>query len=601
MSKEVSITNPVHQTYGSFSRSEKRALVLNRNIGVTAVDQNGLATETLLSAAKEYGFKLFALDDIFLALNTVIRKDGIDIPVGSKFKHERGVIAAGLLSRLLMRRSEGNLQFFFKDGDGLEQELLIEDPDIEANQQGSRALKADPSVYGKVLEYAKKFLKENKGYILQEATPQQLVEEGLRIAVGDVKADMQRKADKTIDAGQTTGIGFGLLREIVSSDVLQSQTTALKMAIESREIQLTPKFVLNNWPRDVLMTRLRQAVAERITAFMRNENFLCDPQDLKYQTLFRLTTFPVESIFKDGRGLETYLRLNGNYQNWRNILSTDPGVVAAFDVDSKLLEAVVREQAAVIKDRLRQSSLPLEQILIPNGIFAEQGWVIQKRGGEVNAIQEEGVTSLSEAIPLRFEEIDPLLATQIHNDLHYIHTPRSDIAFGMYIEGDDFPFSVLAFEKIDRDYKKNTLLLQGFDPRKCYDLTRLYSRPGTPGNTSSSMFSLAFAYLKTNYPDIQAVMSSFMPSYATGVSMTSGGFDNPVLIKPLDHVFGQRDVAGDTVYEHLTRRRRQEGDGNILSSQIPLLPTIELIKTLQEPRFPPMKEFEKFMVEVVKT
>lgn len=167
------------------------------------------------------------------------------------------------------------------------------------------------------------------------------------------------------------------------------------------------------------------------------------------------------------------------------------------------MEAVVREQAAVIKDRLRQSSLPLEQILIPNGIFTEQGWVIQKRGGEVNAIQKDGITSLSETIPLMFEEIDPLLANQIHNDLHYIHTPRSDIAL---------------------------------------------------------------AYLKTNYPDIQAIMSSFMPSYATGVSMTSGGFDNPVLINPLDHVFARKDVAGDTVYEHLTRRRRQEGDGNILSS-----------------------------------
>ncbi|PIY94007.1 MAG: hypothetical protein COY68_04215 [Candidatus Levybacteria bacterium CG_4_10_14_0_8_um_filter_35_23] len=601
MSKEVTIANPTNQAYGSFSRSEKRALVLNRNIGVTSGDQKGVSTETLLSAAQEYGFELFNLDNIFLAVHTLIKEEGIDMLSGNKFKRERGAVTAGVLSRLSMRRGENNVQFFLTDESGNEQELLIKNPDPEEDQTRLQSLKNDSAVYGRVLGYAKKFLKENKGFVLQEATPQQLIEVGLSIAVGEVKPDVQKKADKAIKRPDSVGVRLGLLREIVSSDIHLSQRTALKHAIESREIQLTPKFVLNNWPRDVLMIRLRQAVADRTNAFMRNENFLCDPQDLKYQTLFRLTTFSIESIFKNGITLETYLRLNGNYQNWRNILSTDPSIVAKFDINDELIESIVREQATVIGDRLRQSSLPLDQILIPSGIFAESGWVIQKRNGEVNAIQEEGVTSLSDSIPLRFEKIDPLLASQIHNDLHYIHTPRADIAFGMYVDGDDFPFSVLAFEKIDREYKQNTLLLHGYDPRKCYDLTRLYSRPGTPGNTSSSMFSMAFAYLKMNYPDIQAIMSSFMPSYATGVSMTSGGLDNPALIKPLDHVFGEKAVNGKKVYEHLTRRRREGVDGNILSSQIPLLPTIELIRELQEPKFTPMKEVEKFMVEVLKT
>lgn len=36
-------------------------------------------------------------------------------------------------------------------------------------------------------------------------------------------------------------------------------------------------------------------------------------------------------------------------------------------------------------------------------------------------------------------------------------------------------------------------------------------------------------------------------------------------------------------------------------SKIPLSPTFELVRGLQKPRFTPMKEIEKFMVEILKT
>jgi hypothetical protein len=232
-------------------------------------------------------------------------------------------------------------------------------------------------------------------------------------------------------------------------------------------------------------------------------------------------------------------------------------------------------------------------------MFAEPGWVIQKRGNNIFAAQEEGVTAASGLVPLEFREIDPELAKQFHGDLHYIHTPRADVAFGLYASGDDLPFSVLAVEKIDRAYKQNMLLIQGYDPRYCYDLTRLYSRPGTPGNTSSSMFSLTFSYMKAAYPETQAVVSAFMPTYATGISMTSGGFDNPVLIKPLVHTFEERNVNGNSVWEHVTKRRQQESGARRIRSKFPLLPTVELMSSLQSPRYAPLTGAKDFMVEVV--
>ncbi|MFL5658313.1 MAG: hypothetical protein ACJ8CB_29530, partial [Ktedonobacteraceae bacterium] len=126
----------------------------------------------------------------------------------------------------------------------------------------------------------------------------------------------------------------------------------------------------------------------------------------------------------------------------------------------------------------------------------------------------------------------------------------------------------------------------------------LYSKPGTPGNTSSSMFSLVFSYLRVNYPEAQAILSSFMPAYASGVSMTSGGFDNPVLVKPLEHTFVERTIDGITCYEHVTNRRMVEAPGKKLWNRFPLLPTIELLSSIQSPRFTPIVGADKWMIEI---
>lgn len=297
--------------------------------------------------------------------------------------------------------------------------------------------------------------------------------------------------------------------------------------------------------------------------------------------------------------MDDYLQDQGAYVNWRNILNLDAKFVQRFRIKPDILMTTIEEQYAIIRQRLQNSSLPIERILPKSGIFAEPGWVIQRGGSAIFAAQEESITATAGLVPLEFREIDPELAKQFHQDLHYIHTPRADIAFGLYASGDDLPFSVLALEKIDRMYKQNVLLIQGYNPRYCYNLTRLYSRPGTPANTSSSMFSLTFNYMKNNYPETQTVMSAFMPSYATGVSMTSGGFDNPILIKPLVHTFEDRTVEGKTAWEHVTKRRQQGSRGRRTRSKFPLLPTVELMSSLQSPRYTPFPEAKDFMIEVL--
>jgi hypothetical protein len=69
------------------------------------------------------------------------------------------------------------------------------------------------------------------------------------------------------------------------------------------------------------------------------------------------------------------------------------------------------------------------------------------------------------------------------------------------------------------------------------------------------MFTLTFNHLRSE-TDTQAVLSAFMPSYATGISMTSAKMDRPVLVKPLKHRFGQAgEHDGVPMYENMTKRR----------------------------------------------
>lgn len=458
-------------------------------------------------------------------------------------------------------------------------------------------------VLGKVLNRIKELPKQDTLLVLEENKPGQIPVHGPRILLQattvNKNADMQRRADYIITTKKPEAIRFGILRGMVRQKQIEIRRRELQDTLTRREIIAIPKFKLDSWPVDPLMSSARMQVETAVEDYIRRNQILCDPQDLKYQTLFRLTTYEVAEAFLNGGELDDYLQERGAYTNWRNILYLNSQIVKQFDVNPDLLRATIKEQLWVINQRLQNSRLPVEKILTPIGIFAEPGWVIQKKGGDIYAAQEEGVTALASLVQLEFREIDPEYAKQFHQDFHYIHTPRADIAFGLYIKGDNLPFSVLALEKTDRPYKQNVLLMQGYNPRFCYDLTRLYSRSGTPANTSSSMFSSAFTYIRNHYPETQAILSAFMPGYATGVSMISGGFDNPVLVKPLTHVFEERTINGKNCWEHLTKRRQGKSYGRRIRNKFPLLPTVELISPLQNPRYAPFPQVKDSMIEVI--
>lgn len=502
---------------------------------------------------------------------------------------------------------ENNIAAEHKDGSRLfsVQNKAINDwigEPTAAWQKLSNDLLNNKVVVSKVIAFLKKTASEKLPLVVKTQSFGQFKNKGPRILITDKFKEndffSNRNADKEIVINKTYP-RWSILKEIYRFASLEEQRRNIEQQIKNHEINTIPKFTLNKWPKDNLMLHIRNEVENYLDTFEQEVKYFGDKNDLKYQVLFRLTSYPISQLFENGELLENNLRDRGAYRNWRNIININQSLISSFALNKEILKKVSYEQYKIITQRLQNSHLPLDEILTKKGLFAEQGWTIKKQNGQIFAVQEDGITAHSSVVELVFSEIETKLANDFHNDLHYIHTPRADKAFGLFIKGENVPFLVLAIEKIDRPYKKNVLLYQGYDPNKCFDLTRLYSKPGTPGNTSSSMFSLTFSFLKQNYKGTQAILSSFMPSYATGLSMTSGGFNNPVLVKPNEHQFAPIEINGETCYEHVTKRRQENKSKNLLFSQVPLLPTVELMSNFQPPRFKPLTGANKLMLELI--
>ncbi|MCL5411426.1 MAG: hypothetical protein M1150_01635 [Patescibacteria group bacterium] len=316
-------------------------------------------------------------------------------------------------------------------------------------------------------------------------------------------------------------------------------------------------------------------------------DILLDEKDLKYQVLFRLTTYEAKEIFN--QKFENYLVTNGIYNSWRNILTLNSSYLQQFQINEDLVVQIMKEQLRVIRLRIKNTSLPLNKILSPDHEIFDLGeWVIERSNGEIFT------TNGQKKVKLLFAPVDKSYAIELHDKLHYIHCARLEEAYGLFVEGSKIPFSVLGVERIDRDYKKTAVLLKGYNHDKVIDFTRLYSFPNSPRNTSSVILSLTRDYLRRN-TDTQAVLTAFMPSYANGMSMFAGGMDEVLIAKPLRHVF--EEIPGSNLYQHVVKRS-QTGQEDKIVSKILLLPTLELLSPVTQSPLKPRSELEGMMVDL---
>lgn len=380
--------------------------------------------------------------------------------------------------------------------------------------------------------------------------------------------------------------------------IIRSCMRSMQTVVSQSNVQNTHRYTpttaykKTEFPRHDLMQAAKQVTKKVVAKLVREERWQLDKLDLEYQTLFRLTTMPASQIVPGVQKVVDY--------EPRDVLNDSKVVgyynslgIKAQHIDTALIEQIAREQSRVILNRLKKSSLPMELFLKDANLSENDRPTLLKTQHGLCSVDKQGHKR-----KVIFKEVDLSLARQIHNDLHYIHTPRADFAFGLFYADDTYPFSVVALERIDRDYKVMALALFGYDASNCLDFTRLYSRPGGPKNASSVIFRELKLRLRDIMPNIQAGISTHMPSYTHGNSMLAGGFDKPFLIKPSVHSFGSVELDGEVCYEMLTNRRLDTvaKEREILQSHLPLAPIVEVIAPFNHPRIEPYFEIGKTML-----
>lgn len=370
----------------------------------------------------------------------------------------------------------------------------------------------------------------------------------------------------------------------------------LRVLLRDGRVKTESKFQSQNWPTDPLLSSIRSVVTQKVNDFVAENKPLLDPQDLKHQVLFRLTTYDPRELFANGDRLAEYLTSKRAYSDWRYILALDKSFVAKFQPDEKILYATIEEQSKIILKRLSQSELPLNKLLSSTMVSAEQNWYVQRKEGSLFVSKRVRGYQATQQIKLDIQGVDVKFAHAVFQDLHYVHTPRVTEAIGLFKQGDEIPLSVIGMTPVDRDYKKDLLLIQGHEPEKGWEITRLYSRPGAPMNTSSTMLSQAMKHIKMQHPEAQACFTAFTPSFADGRSMLAGGFDNPVLAKPLALTFGDARISTSPMFERLTNRRLESYDGPVITNKLQVLPTLELMKSIKRPAHEPLVDANAMVV-----
>lgn len=562
-----------------------------------------------LDQLRSNGFTPFSENYLLHTVGYFIEKDGLQIPFGGEFKRtselnnnpqlrssitkERSKFFDLVANKFKVSLVNGQIVVLDQEGKDVTEE-------IKKTAEDRKELVDDLSGYdsfsGKATRLAKNFCKENKGLAIfltnsrpDSSAPLVSIDS---LASSTNLGTIKKNADSVVT--ETKNPVFYVLRESVLYQRLRAQHARLARAVKNGEIEVQPTFNKNNWPTHPLLEHLKGVVEPSVRKFIEDNGLTCDPLDAQYQVMFGLTRFKVEQLFAHNDKILDIFRRAQEGSNWQDITKVDLALLKDISVDAEILTQEIQSQLRLIQHRLSQSDLPVADIVTPSGIFAQEGWEVKKQNGDVMVIRRDKDKTVVDTRAVDFRAIDPALATKYHRDLHYIHTPRSGQAFGFFLEDEDLPFSVLAVEPVDRVYKQNALLLFGYDPRYCIDFTRLYSRPGVPKNASSAIFGETFSYLRQEDPRLEAAISAFMPSYATGLSMLTGGFKDPILAKPGIHYFENRTYPFGEVAEHLTKRRQSGGE--IIRSQLPLLPVIELISPLKEPRFEPVLQVGQEMV-----
>lgn len=406
-----------------------------------------------------------------------------------------------------------------------------------------------------------------------------------------------KRSDTVIDSSKDINLlKLGVYRSIIAKAQQKEQFRFLEQCLKEGTITTIDEIDLhNNWPTHPLINRLRNGIDYWLREAINRCDAFVDPQDLEHQVLFRSTTYSPRELFANGDRLVDYLALSGAYEDWRKITSVDPSFIQQLELHEDLVKEIIDEQLVIILNRLSTLPLPLEK-LFNKRYFGSLGQPVfnfdenqrsvlvwQKGASGRRELFALHPADCNKRVRVEFKTVSPDIAYEITYRLHYIHTPRlKGDSFGLFFEGDEYPLAIETTEstRYSRNYKRNALVLNGFNPDHGLELTRLYTLPGSPRNVISIMDGLVRQYYRDCDPKVEVICTTVMPSYAKSRSTTlAGGIDKPYLIKRGGHTFQEKRIGNISVFEHVTSRRYDKANTVTIQTnpEFPLLPVVEVL------------------------
>lgn len=310
--------------------------------------------------------------------------------------------------------------------------------------------------------------------------------------------------------------------------------------------------------------------------------------DLIYQTIILLTAFDLTEIYE----------IDEDYSNYVQQAIKNRSNEINLEFKSKLLNNEIKLNIGIVVKSLFDSTTKLLDLYKDKSV---QDRMISYNSGEKDSLLkvENGLmirtkNGIDDTDKITFKIVDSKSSKFITTYCHYLHTPRTDelVAYGAFLNDDEYPVAYVSFSRQDRDYKKELLYNIGIEPQNSIEMTRAWCSNSAPANIMSSLFQFAINDIQSNWNDrckacledkhLQAITTAINPNLGFKASSFLGCNFTPIALRPAKFTF----VEKDGTIEYSTRRKIQfdKCEEDYFENKLEILPLNELILCLDKNR-----------------
>lgn len=407
--------------------------------------------------------------------------------------------------------------------------------DVEEKESAIRLYKRNANSYNNVLDAYEEVLRRNQTDKIKETKGI------LSFLYNYIYIDTNNKSEEEI------------YQEFTNKMIINKTKNVHFCSLQEKAID-RKKF---KWMLNPIMEPLKKRLIKLTDSINSNYPYI-NQNDLIYQTLILLTSHEIFELYNNC-SLEDFENVDdiitNRDQNLYNkfIEKVESGVIKVND--HILLEEI--KSATIFLLNLYSSDF-VKEFMAKSNLKARKS-LLESQNGLM--IVNNDINTNSNIII--FKKIDYNMSYFLSKYCHYLHTPREDelVAYGAFIDNEQYPIAYVSFSKQDREYKKQLLYNLGIEPQNTVEMTRAWCSNSAPQNIMSSLFQYSINEIAKKWKNdsklgltdknLQAVTTTINPNLGFKASSFFGCNFIQMALRPAQFTFKMRN--GIITYE--TRRK----------------------------------------------